>query len=104
MQQSSPLTDLPSLHLKSLGGMRGIAALAMTSHMWLTLWPLYRPTPSQSWLRHWHILITLGHFSVDFFIVLSGFCLMLPVVRSHQLNGGAWKFYKKRLRRIVLSS
>jgi len=76
----------------------------MASHMWLTLWPLYRPIPPHSWLRHWHILIILGHFSVDFFIVLSGFCLMLPVVRSHQLNGGAWKFYKKRLRRIVLSS
>ena len=26
---------------------------------------------------------------------------MLPVVRSHQLNGGPWKFYKKRFRRIV---
>ena len=79
----------------------GIAALVMTSHRWLTLWPLYRSFPSHSWLRHWHILIILGHFSVDFSIVLSGFCLMLPVVHSHQLNGGAWKFYKKRFRWIV---
>jgi peptidoglycan/LPS O-acetylase OafA/YrhL len=43
-----------------------------------------------------------GHFSVDVFIVLSGFCLMLPVLRNHgELSGGAMNFFRKRARRIL---
>lgn len=43
-----------------------------------------------------------GRLSVDLFIVLSGFCLMLPVIRgNYQLKGGAILFYKKRLIRII---
>ena len=43
-----------------------------------------------------------GHYSVDLFIVLSGFCLMLPAVRSDgHLRGGAWNFLKKRAWRIL---
>ncbi len=43
-----------------------------------------------------------GHYAVDLFIVLSGFCLAMPVVRGDgQITGGAINFFKKRARRIL---
>jgi peptidoglycan/LPS O-acetylase OafA/YrhL len=40
--------------------------------------------------------------AVALFIVLSGFCLMLPVVRhGAEIQGGAWQFFKRRARRIL---
>jgi peptidoglycan/LPS O-acetylase OafA/YrhL len=45
---------------------------------------------------------TYGHYAVDAFIVLSGYCLMLPVSRNNgELKGGAWRFFGKRARRIL---
>jgi peptidoglycan/LPS O-acetylase OafA/YrhL len=48
-------------------------------------------------------LLSLGHFSISFFIVLSGFCLMIPVAKSAtgQLNGGTLAYLKRRARRIL---
>ena len=47
-------------------------------------------------------LLSFGHYAVDVFIVLSGFCLALPVVRGDgDLRGGALKFFGKRARRIL---
>ena len=43
-----------------------------------------------------------GHSAVGVFIVLSGFCLMLPVVQGDgTIRGGALNFFKKRARRIL---
>jgi len=44
-----------------------------------------------------------GHVTVCVFIVLSGFCLALPVSRSddHRLEGGLPGFVKRRARRIL---
>lgn len=43
-----------------------------------------------------------GRYAVDLFIVLSGFCLMLPVVKhAGQLRGGALNFFKRRALRIL---
>jgi peptidoglycan/LPS O-acetylase OafA/YrhL len=43
-----------------------------------------------------------GHFAVSVFIVLSGFCLMLPITRGDgTLRGGAATFFRKRARRIL---
>jgi peptidoglycan/LPS O-acetylase OafA/YrhL len=44
-----------------------------------------------------------GHFAVDFFIVISGFCLMLPVARSGdgKLRGGFRSYIERRARRIL---
>lgn len=48
-------------------------------------------------------LLAFGHDAVVVFIVLSGYCLMLPVVRSQsfQLRGGFRLFIARRVRRIV---
>jgi peptidoglycan/LPS O-acetylase OafA/YrhL len=89
-------------------GLRAIAALfVLFSHMWYQIWPAVLPPfgygkrPSglmlsiTSWLYY-------GHFAVVVFIVLSGFCLMLPVVRNNGiLRGGTLKFFKRRVRRIL---
>ena len=52
---------------------------------------------------HWfRVHCSFGHQAVGLFIVLSGFCLMLPVAKGDgTLRGGAWNFYKKRARRIL---
>jgi peptidoglycan/LPS O-acetylase OafA/YrhL len=43
-----------------------------------------------------------GHFAVDLFIVLSGFSLMLSVLKSdYNLKGGSLLFFKRRIIRIV---
>ncbi len=44
-----------------------------------------------------------AHFAVDVFIVLSGFCLMLPVARNDQfaLPGGWGTFLTRRAKRIL---
>ena len=49
-------------------------------------------------LTYW---LYLGHSAVDIFIVLSGYCLMLPVVRSGRLSGGMGEFIRRRARRIL---
>jgi peptidoglycan/LPS O-acetylase OafA/YrhL len=47
-------------------------------------------------------MFSRGHEAVDVFIVLSGFSLMLPVVRGGgHLAGGAVRFFVKRARRIL---
>lgn len=43
-----------------------------------------------------------GHLSVTVFIVISGFCLTLPVISNGgELRGGVWSFLKRRARRIL---
>ena len=48
-------------------------------------------------------VLNFPHYAVAVFIVLSGFCLMLPVTRSqdHMLPGGILGFAKRRARRIL---
>lgn len=47
--------------------------------------------------------ISRGHFSVVFFIVLSGYSIMLPIARSGtgQLRGGVADYVRRRARRIL---
>lgn len=85
-------------HLAYIDGMRGcLAVYVVLNHIILTALP---GTPSVSWSAFgW---TSYGRLSVDAFIVISGFCLMLPVAaRGKVLNGGATQFYWKRCRRIL---
>lgn len=46
--------------------------------------------------------LVTGHLAVSVFIVISGFCLSLPVMRSgDRPNGGVYAFLKRRARRIL---
>ncbi len=42
-----------------------------------------------------------GRIAVQIFIVLSGYCLMMPVARSGDLKGGPTGFIQRRARRIL---
>jgi peptidoglycan/LPS O-acetylase OafA/YrhL len=89
-------------HVAFLDGLRGLAALyVMFHHAWLTVWtdPAQFPTGMTGVLTNW---LAFGHLSVTVFIVISGFCLMLPVARcGGTLRGGALAFFKRRARRII---
>lgn len=86
-------------HLGFLDGLRGLAALyVMLFHAYSHVSgciPLHSQLP----------LLTCGdpQYAVCVFIVLSGYCLMLPVVRSanESLPGGVVAYIKRRARRIL---
>jgi GT2 family glycosyltransferase/peptidoglycan/LPS O-acetylase OafA/YrhL len=87
--------------LRHLDGLRGLAALfVVLHHTWLTVWPdLYdRRLPVVGSATR---VLAFGHFAVVVFIVLSGFCLALPVARTGGLEGGARHFFRRRARRLL---
>ena len=92
-QKPSPT---PRVHLAHIDGLRALCAL------WVLLYHAYvighlLPAPLPFFLR-W---IEWGGFAVPAFIVISGFCLMMPVLRKGELAGGVKHFYWKRIRRIL---
>ena len=100
----TPLTDRADLlapkrpiHLNYLDGLRGLAALWVAcSHLW-RFQHLWEPG-MLGFLTNW---LSYAHLAVDTFIVLSGFCLAIPVARTETLKKGVVDFYKRRARRIL---
>jgi len=89
----------PRLRLDYLDGLRGLAALyVVMHHAYYGLTAEASLPPIVAKLTYW---LYLGHSAVDIFIVLSGYCLMLPVVRSGRLSGGMSEFIRRRARRIL---
>lgn len=94
-------TTKAKVHLLYLDSLRGIAAtLVVLHHAFLQVnLTGYSLTSGQEYLLG---LFKNGHYPVNFFIVLSGYCLMLPVIRSdYSLPGGTLLFFKRRARRIL---
>ena len=100
--QAASSTKPIGLRLGFLDGMRAIACLYVLLFHVLTVrldgpaqlsWPL-------DWLK---AVFGYGHLSVVTFIVLSGFSLMLPVVRSGKLElpAGFRHYISRRARRIL---
>ena len=92
-----PVAPAPRIHLNYLDGMRGLAAFwVVCSHLWhfQHVWEPGRFGLVSNWLSY-------AHLAVDMFIVLSGFCLVIPVARNGRLTGGVIDFYKRRARRIL---
>ena len=93
----SPRSDAKKHHFDYLDGVRALAALFIIVHhtrvMTLGISNSIVDFPNR-WMLY-------GHLAVDVFIVLSGFCLILPVASTGYLRGGSWQFYMKRARRIL---
>jgi len=89
------------IHLGYLDSLRALAALhVVIVH---AMDQVDRNGLHTTGFAHWfRTYCSYGHYAVGLFIVLSGFCLMLPVAKGDgTLRGGAWNFYKKRARRIL---
>lgn len=87
------------IRLHYLDGLRGIAALYVVfSH----IWELQGENLPKLWLNASRIF-QYGSFSVSVFIVLSGYCLMLPVCRSQSgyIPGSLIDYFKRRAKRIL---
>jgi peptidoglycan/LPS O-acetylase OafA/YrhL len=84
-------------HLDFIDGIRAVAALfVVLCHSYFEPANGYYANPVLS-----HLGLTYGHVAVDVFIVVSGFCLMLPIARHGNLMGSILSFYKRRGRRIL---
>ncbi len=99
----SPVVGKPSekIRLDYLDGIRGLCALYVVyCHADITFGGL---DGIPAWVIKLLPTLWFAHYSVAFFIVLSGYCLMLPVARSRDgfLRGGTMDYIKRRARRIL---
>jgi peptidoglycan/LPS O-acetylase OafA/YrhL len=90
-------------YLPYLDGLRAIAAVYVVFHH---MGPQFHfDYPHLTAFEKYSIIsFFYGHWAVNFFSVLSGFCLTIPMVRQNQfsLKGGVLHFYVKRIKRIVI--
>ena len=89
------------IHLDYVDGLRGIAALYVAcEHFLPRVWE--GANPPVGILRLLAKVLVQGHFAVTMFIVISGFCLMIPVIRAgNVLRGGSVVFFCRRFLRIA---
>ncbi len=82
-------------HVPAIDGFRGTSALLVAIfHCWLYTDPPLDGGPLRA-------LIVAGGMGVDFFFVISGFVLFLPVVRRGGAFGSLWGYTVRRVARIV---
>src|ERR1017187_9473039 len=107
MTRNLPAPAAPALapeHLAFLDGLRGIAALNVAfTHAWGVTYRRVASDPPPDWFMAVRQFFIPGDWSVCAFIVLSGFCLPLPIARNveKQLPGGVIHYIKRRARRIL---
>jgi peptidoglycan/LPS O-acetylase OafA/YrhL len=85
-----------------LDGLRGLSALLVVFYHGM----LFTGHSNEYLLSSFNVVtyaLSFGHFSVSVFIVLSGFCLCIPVALSNDklLKGGFKRYITRRFRRIV---
>jgi peptidoglycan/LPS O-acetylase OafA/YrhL len=98
---SEPVQEQPRLEFKFADGLRALAAFAITLlHSYLAVG--HTGQAGRDLPRVFKVF-QLGDLAVPFFIVLSGFVLMLPVARRADLDfrTGHWEFFRRRARRIL---
>lgn len=97
---AAPTAHPARLHLYFLDGLRALAALYVVfHHLWLATRAVpYVKTPLIEALTEplWY-----GHYAVSLFIVISGFCLMLPVLSAGDRPPSWRTFFWRRARRVL---
>lgn len=90
------------MKIKFLDGIRGYSALIVVIYH-SYLFTYYNNTVSKNeFLNYILSIIELGYLSVGVFIILSGFCLAIPVVNNDlNFKGGLKRYIKRRFRRII---
>lgn len=92
-----------------LDGIRGLAALYVAiHHAAFEVFDTSERDSLSNWLRSIREAFTFERYAVDAFIALSGFCLMLSVLKNPErsgnrglkLPGGVYAFLKRRFKRI----
>jgi len=88
-------------HLSHLDGLRALAAMfVVLHHAFLEINSSSFPPAGAG--KYFLDIFLFGHYAVDFFIVLSGFCLMLPAIKEKgHIRGGVLNFFRKRAWRIL---
>jgi peptidoglycan/LPS O-acetylase OafA/YrhL len=105
----SPLPKAPAqadskVRLNYLHGLRGLAALYVVFfHIYMDFKSMFAGQELPLWVQGLLGILSEGHSAVAVFILLSGYCLMLPIVKSAdgRLRGGFWGYLKRRAQRII---
>jgi peptidoglycan/LPS O-acetylase OafA/YrhL len=95
--------SLERLHLTHVDGLRAVAALVVfVNHAYAQAWYPGHGEYATGILSIFAYSLVAGHLAVSVFIVISGFCLTLPVVDAgDSLRRGMGDFFKRRARRIL---
>ncbi len=103
LSSGNPPRASKPIHLTQVEGIRALAAyVVFINHAYAQVWNPGRAQFPPWLLSPFTYSLVAGHLSVTVFIVVSGFCLMLPVVGAgNRLRGGAVAFFKRRARRIL---
>ena len=102
-----PVRDAPRLRLDVLDGIRGLSALyvALFHAMGYTGTMTTLQTQASAATQFIAAILDYGAYAVPIFIVLSGFCLMLPLAQRQTtvLPGGTMAYLRRRAWRILPS-
>ena len=102
MQPSATAPETTRMRLDYVDGMRALAALVVyVNHAYAQVTAGDFDKLESPWSLARFSMVA-GHLSVTVFIVISGFCLTLPVIsQGGELRGGVLGFLKRRARRIL---
>jgi peptidoglycan/LPS O-acetylase OafA/YrhL len=93
-------TTARKLRLDHVDGIRATAALVVfVNHAFAQVYA-YVGYPS-GFLSIFNYSMVAGHLAVTVFIVVSGFCLALPVINHGEIPGGTKAFIRRRARRML---
>ena len=101
IQSDSIKLTAKSSHLSWLTQVRGAAAIYVLLHHAVRQITIVGDHANDPLYRLIQLLTSYGHYAVDIFIVLSGYCLMLPLLTKSNF-GDSLNFYLRRGARIVL--
>lgn len=88
-----PITSTPRRRLDAVDGLRALAAL------WVVLFHIRAFSGAN--LGPFDLIVRSGSTGVSLFLVLSGFCLYLPVLRKGPSNFRPMQFLRRRAKRLL---